>query len=168
MSTVNERSWFARLFAKKADDSDSKNYHSVVIRIGRDPCQAVQGNYGDRLLSAEAPLLPLKDCDRPERCSCRYQHYEDRRDGPRRAKEQGMPGQKKEAEQAERRYVRGRRAEDAVEDDEPVSVQEGSYYQHAEDTARTAVLKVAEPEGVDPYNSGSFDKSKSWKSTSQD
>ncbi len=171
MSTVKERSWFGRLFAKKAEPEDTRDYHAVVIRIGRDPCQAVQANYGERVLSAEARLLPLKDCDRPERCSCRYQHYDDRRDGPRRAKEQGMSGEKKADDQAERRYVKGRRADDAIEDDPPVSVHEDSYYQHAEDTARTAILnagvveEAAQTEGVDPYNSGSFDKSKNWKSS---
>ena len=82
-----------------------------------------------------------------------------------------MSGEKKADDQAERRYVKGRRADDAIEDDPPVSVHEDSYYQHAEDTARTAVLNAAEleeaekAEGVDPYNSGSSDKSKNWQSS---
>ena len=42
-------------------------------------------------------------------------------------------------------------------------MQEDSYYQHVEDTARNAALKIEESEGVDPYNSGSFDKSKDLK-----
>ena len=59
-----------------------------------------------------------------------------------------------------------------------MSVHEDSYYRHAEDTARTAALQVEETfrtaalqaeevEGVDPYNSGSFDKSNTWGSTSK-
>jgi len=62
--------------------------------------------------------------------------------------------------------VKRRREEDDPEDAEPFSVSENSYYEHVGDTARTALLDVSEPDGVDPYNSGSFDKSKSWKSSS--
>ena len=40
-----------------------------------------------------------------------------------------MPG-KKDAEQAERRMVPGRRAEDTIVEEEPISVHEGSYFQH--------------------------------------
>ncbi len=165
MSSDKERSWFSRLFSRKADAENSKDYHAVVIRVGREPCEAVVAHSSERLLSAEAPLLPLKACDRPERCSCRYQHYEDRRAGPRRGSEIGAPA-KKPADQLERRLDKGRRADDAAEEDEPISVHEDSYYQHAEDTARTATLQTDESEGVDPYNSGSFDKSNAWKSVS--
>jgi hypothetical protein len=42
-----------------------------------------------RYLSREAPPLPLKDCTSPE-CTCRYEHHEDRRKGPRRARELGV------------------------------------------------------------------------------
>jgi hypothetical protein len=34
------------------------------------------------------------------------------------------------------------------------------------DTIRTATLDASKLDGVDPYNSGSFDKSKSWSSSS--
>ena len=62
--------------------------------------------------------------------------------------------------------MKGRRKEDVPEDAEPFSVSEGSYYEHVGDTVRTALLDVSKSEGIDPYNSGSFDKSKSWKSSS--
>ena len=62
--------------------------------------------------------------------------------------------------------MKGRRAEDIAGDAEPFSVHEDSYYEHVGDTVRTAMLDDSEPEGVDPYNSGSFDKSKSWSSSS--
>ena len=58
--------------------------------------------------------------------------------------------------------MRDRRAEDVAADAELFSVHEDSYYEHVGDTVRTAMLDASEPEGVDPYNSGSFDKSKSW------
>ena len=177
MSSVKERSWFGRLFSKKSEPEDPLQYHAVVIRPGREPCETVVARSGDRVLSAEAPLLPLKDCDRPERCSCRYQHYDDRRRGPRRGNEIGTPS-KKHPDQPERRHMKGRRAADVPEEEEPISVHEDSYYQHAEDTARTATLKVdeiagndelqaEESQGIDPYNSGSFDKSKAWKQASK-
>lgn len=63
--------------------------------------------------------------------------------------------------------MKRRREEDVPEDAEPFSVSENSYYEHVGDTVRTALLDVSEPDGVDPYNSGSFDKSKSWKSSSR-
>lgn len=166
MATVKERGWFGRLFGKKGDAKDEKRFHAVVIRAGREPCQSVIERSGQRVLSAEAALLPLKDCDRPDRCSCRYQHFDDRRRGPRRGDEIGAP-RKKGPDQPERRLVRGRRAEDAVPDNEPVSVHDDSYYQHAADTTRTAELKVDDGNGVDPYNSGSFDKGNAWKSVSK-
>ncbi|MDJ0911522.1 MAG: hypothetical protein QNI99_20220 [Woeseiaceae bacterium] len=172
MASKKEDTWFGRFFKKKADPAEARKYHAVIIRAGREPCQEVVERSGDRLLSADAPLLPLKECDRPEKCSCRYQHYEDRRKGPRRGDEIGMPG-KKDPDQMERRNVRGRRADDIPEEDEqkPISVHEDSYFQHAEDTTRTVTLEVQEeandPEGVDPYNSGSFDKSKAWKSATK-
>ena len=174
MASSKEDTWFGRFFKKKDEPEDKKKYHAVIIRAGREPCQEVLDKAGDRLLSNEAPLLPLKDCDRPEKCSCRYQHFEDRRKGPRRGEEIGMPG-KKDPDQVDRRRVRGRRADDIEEEDEqdqePVSVHQDSYFQHTADTTRTVTLEVQEeandPEGVDPYNSGSFDKSKAWKSTAK-
>ena len=169
MASRKESSFIGRLFSrKKVEEEETRDYRAVTVRIGDEPCQAVLETSGKRYLSAEAPFLPLKDCDRQEQCSCRYQHYKDRRKGPRRGEEIGMPG-KKDAEQAERRMVPGRRAEDTIVEEEPISVHEGSYFQHAEDTTRTATLEVPQVEdqgGVDPYNSGSFDKSKAWKKTS--
>jgi hypothetical protein len=44
---------------------------------------------GQRFLSREAPQLPLKDCASAS-CTCRYQHHEDRRRGPRRARDMGV------------------------------------------------------------------------------
>jgi hypothetical protein len=62
--------------------------------------------------------------------------------------------------------VKDRRAQNDAEDAEPFSVHEGSYYEHVGDTVRTAMLDTSELDGVDPYNSGSFDKSKLWGSSS--
>ena len=165
MSSVKPRRWFTRLFARTAKKPRVSPYHSVAIRYGKNACQAAQDELGERHLSAESPLLPLDQCDRPDQCECRYQHYDDRRGDPRRDSEQGLPEQT-DSERVERRHAKDRRAQDVAEDEEPFSVNEDSYYEHVGDTVRTAMLDASESDGVDPYNSGSFDKSKSWGSDS--
>jgi hypothetical protein len=45
----------------------------------------VQALQGVRLLSVEAPRLPIVGCTLAQNCQCRYQHHEDRRGGPRRS-----------------------------------------------------------------------------------
>ena len=166
MTSVKPRSLLRRLFTKKAEKPRVTPYHAVAIRCGKTPCQAAQDNQSERYLSAEAPLLPLDQCDRPDQCECRYQHYEDRRGRPRRRSEHGLP-EETDSERLERRNVKDRRANDDSDEAEPFSVHDDSYHEHVEDTIRTAALKVDELEGIDPYNSGSFDKSKSWKSSSK-
>ena len=165
MTSVRPRSLLKRLFAKKAEKPRTTPYHAVAIRCGRTSCKAAQDNQRERYLSAEAPLLPFDQCDRPDQCECRYQHYEDRRDSPRRRSEQGL-SDTTDSERLERRYTNDRRANTDSDGDEPFSVREGSYHEHVEDTIRSEALKIDELEGVDPYNSGSFDKSKSWKPSS--
>ena len=64
-------------------------HHAVSIVPGSRCCAAVQALEGRRFLSRDAPVLPLRQCDRPE-CTCRYQHHEDRRVGPRRAREMSV------------------------------------------------------------------------------
>jgi len=161
MSSVRPRRWFSRLFARSKESQPDLKYHAVSIRCGKHACQAAQDRKGKRHLSTEAPILPLNQCDRPDQCECRYQHYDDRRDGPRRSSDQGIPEQTN-LERIERRYTKDRRAQDLEDGAEPFSVHEDSYYEHMGDTTRTAILDASEGEGVDPYNSGSFDKSKNW------
>ncbi len=110
-------------------------------------------------------MLPLDQCDRPDQCDCRYQHYEDRRGEPRRRSDLGLSEQS-DPDRLERRYVKDRRAQEEGDEETPFSVHEDSYYEHMGDTIRTAIGGVSEADGVDPYNSGSFDKSKSWGSSS--
>ena len=50
------------------------------------------------------------------------------------------------------------------DESEPFSVSENSYYEHMGDTVRTAMLDPGEQEGFDPYNSGSFDREKTFGS----
>lgn len=83
-------------------------FHAVSIKPGRTSCEAVNAVEDVRFLSNEAPQLPLPDCTNPD-CRCTYQHYDDRRTGPRRDADVGLPG---EAPAQERRKQRGRRSTD--------------------------------------------------------
>ena len=62
---------------KRLEDTRSE-YHAVSIRYGARACEAAHALNGQRFLSAEAPRLPLEECDVPE-CNCRFTHHKDRR-----------------------------------------------------------------------------------------
>jgi len=85
-------------------------YHCVSVVPAANSCAAAKQVAGLRLLSAEAPLLPLATCDRPGECDCRYRKYDDRREGQRRDTERGQVMQSWRG--AERRRIGGRRATD--------------------------------------------------------
>ena len=93
------------------------SYHAVSVKAGKNPCAAVRSFSEKRVLSAEALLLPLADCDRAGHCTCSYRHHDDRREGPRRHAE-GAPPTGGVAEYSERREDRGRRSEDHPDYDE--------------------------------------------------
>jgi hypothetical protein len=88
-------------------------YHCVSIVGGKDACAAVKELALQRLLSADAPRLPLATCDRPDACNCRFRHHDDRRAGPRRSTESGRLGGT--WTNTERRDIRGRRDSDYEE-----------------------------------------------------
>lgn len=67
-------------------------YHAVSIRSGPRSCSAAKQIKDARFLSLEAPSIPLDGCPKPRECRCRYRHHEDRRDGPRRDIDVGLPG----------------------------------------------------------------------------
>ena len=87
------------------------SWHAVTIVAGPRCCEAARKVEGKRFLSKEAPSLPLKDCGRAD-CRCRYQHHDDRRKGPRRARELGVAVDGW-VEEERREPVRGRRKTDA-------------------------------------------------------
>jgi hypothetical protein len=64
-------------------------YHAVSVVPGSKACGAVKLLHDVRVLSADAPRLPLANCDCPGTCRCTYRHHDDRRAGPRRARESG-------------------------------------------------------------------------------
>ena len=85
-------------------------YHCVEIIAGPGGCKAAVELKKMRLLSADAPRLPLATCDTPGQCDCRYRHHDDRRAGPRRAVEKGL--NVRPLATASRRKTRGRREVD--------------------------------------------------------
>jgi hypothetical protein len=116
------------LWLNQVTSLQASPFHAVEIRCAKDACRAAKDTRGERYLSAEAPLLPLDQCDRRDRCRCGYKHYEDRRTGSRRRAEVDLTTQS-DSERAERRLGKGRRVEDIAEDaDEPSSLLEDTYY----------------------------------------
>jgi hypothetical protein len=85
-------------------------YHCVEIVAPGSGCAEARALTGVRLLSAEAPRLPLATCDRPSECKCIYRHFDDRRQGSRRDDE-GAPISRPYSG-VERRKRRGRRESD--------------------------------------------------------
>jgi hypothetical protein len=82
-------------------------YHCVEVIARTSACEAARSLKSIRVLSAEAPLLPLKTCDRPADCKCIYRHFDDRRQGPRRENEHATIDFANRG--VERRKRRGRR-----------------------------------------------------------
>ena len=54
-------------------------YRGAEVIAAEDACDAARSLTNVRLLSSDVPLLPLKTCDRPATCKCKYQHFDDRR-----------------------------------------------------------------------------------------
>jgi len=86
-------------------------YHSVTLAPGLRSCAAVAALRKRRFLSREAPVLPLKGCDRND-CECRYQHHDDRRDNHRRVTDLGVSIDGYVGPERRRKVKRGRRASD--------------------------------------------------------
>ncbi|MFO1425419.1 MAG: hypothetical protein U1F11_00285 [Steroidobacteraceae bacterium] len=85
-------------------------FAAVAITPCNQACAAARERQNDKLLARSAPTLPLKDCDRPQQCSCKFRKFDDRRAGPQRSVYHSdlvkhYPGD-------ERRKRRGRRSAD--------------------------------------------------------
>jgi hypothetical protein len=98
------------------EDRTAPAFRAVEIRCRGASCAAAQNLRGRRFLCADAPTLPLAECDRQAHCECHYRHHDDRRRGPRRRDEIGIPPSSRQA--ADRRTLNGRRAEDRDCDDD--------------------------------------------------
>lgn len=86
-------------------------YHAVTIVPGPRACAASLELRDQRLLSREAPSLPLKKCD-SSNCACRYQHFDDRRKGRRRLREMAVSVDGYSSEERRNKQKRGRRKDD--------------------------------------------------------
>lgn len=86
-------------------------HHAVTIAPGPRACTAARDLRNQRFLSREAPTLPLKKCDSPE-CTCRYEHYDDRRSNPRRARDLGVSIDGYDGNERRVKPKRGRRKSD--------------------------------------------------------
>jgi len=85
-------------------------FHAVTVVPGPMCCEEARKLEGVRLLSQEAPKLPLRGCTCAA-CACRYAHHEDRRQGSdRRRRDVWNPAVAVQAN--DRRRDRGRRITD--------------------------------------------------------
>jgi hypothetical protein len=60
----------------------------------------------------------------------------------------------------QQRKLKSRRADDVADGGKPCSVSEDSYYEYVGDRIHDKMHDDSESAGVDPYNSGSFDRTK--------
>lgn len=89
----------------------SNPWHAVSVVTGVYACDAAVALRDQRVLSADAPQLPLSNCQEPGTCTCHYRHHADRRSERRRARDNGFPN--REYAGVDRRSAkRGRRATD--------------------------------------------------------
>ena len=65
-------------------------YRGAEVIAPAGACDAARSLANLRLPSADVPLLPLKTCDRPATCKCKYRHFNDRRGGSRRENEDAL------------------------------------------------------------------------------
>lgn len=111
-----------------------RSFHAVEVRCSTRGCPASQSLRGKRFLAVEAPTLPLERCNRVAHCQCQYRHFADRRQGPRRAQELGIPPPLKQRDVDERKGV-GRRSSDLYGADTP-SALDDTYYDYIADKRR--------------------------------
>lgn len=83
-----------------------KPWRAVSIRPGDDACEDAAALARQRFLLADAPLTPLAGCT-ARRCSCRYDHHNDRRS---RMDRRALSPMRRSDD--ERRVNSGRREED--------------------------------------------------------
>ena len=94
----------------KASKQKTNPYACVEIKMRMDHCDAVEAYAGQRLLTGEAPWLPLSDCDNAK-CRCKFIRYDDRRADQRRDVDIGIS--RREFTGEDRRSTpRGRRTSD--------------------------------------------------------
>lgn len=86
-------------------------FHAVTIELDPHACPAVREYDGETLLSKDAPVLPLAECDQAS-CQCRFVHHDDRRRQPRRGYQSDLARIASLGANDERRARAGRREDD--------------------------------------------------------
>lgn len=85
IKSLFERALHAKTPPKAPAQRSRGDFHAVEIVSDGLTCQAAQELAELRFLSREGPpALPLRSCDSPANCICRYRHHEDRRKDARR------------------------------------------------------------------------------------
>lgn len=69
---------------KPSANKSLNQYRSVGIQLGLDCCEAVKSYRNKKILLNEAPVLPVKGCNKNGTCECRFVRYSDRRTDDRR------------------------------------------------------------------------------------
>ncbi len=64
-------------------------FAGVEIHCGKNACSHAKGLVGEKLLAANAPILPLTRCSAAT-CECRYRKIDDRREDSRRGSDVGL------------------------------------------------------------------------------
>jgi hypothetical protein len=62
----------------------SSKWHAISIVVQESSCATAVMCRNQRFLSAQVPMLPMRDCDRAAQCDCKFKHHDDRRSGVRR------------------------------------------------------------------------------------
>jgi hypothetical protein len=64
-----------------------QGFAAVEVVCGKPCCQDVGSLGGKRVLTKDAPMLPLKNCTMQDKCTCKFRKFNDRRqpDAERRA-----------------------------------------------------------------------------------
>jgi hypothetical protein len=91
----------------------SSKWHAISIVLQESSCAAAALCRHQRFLSAQVPMLPLRDCDNAAGCPCKFRHFEDRRAGSRRT-ETAFHAARSQFLINNRRSSGGRRAADGL------------------------------------------------------
>lgn len=59
--------------------SAGPTFAAVEVVCGKQCCEEVWALNGKRILTQDAPMLPLKNCSMQDRCACKFRKYADRR-----------------------------------------------------------------------------------------
>lgn len=90
----------------------SSKWHAITLQLEETSCAAAAQCRNKRFLSAQAPMLPMRECDRSASCPCKFKHLDDRRTGRRRSDDVHR-GLRSEFIECNRRAARGRRTVDS-------------------------------------------------------